>query len=175
MFDTLVVPVILYGSEIWGLETSLNDSEPFEYMHMKFIKEILGVHYKATNAACRAELGRLPLKSKVQTEALNFWEHIITSQNSLVNKIYSLTEQSNLWVKKVKKITSILGYSFISSDPVNIIPLYRLSEAVPMRPFFRAKNGGRCRMHHTRGRNLLGKCIFCLFDLTDRMRIPLPI
>ena len=25
---------------------------------MKFIKEILGVHYKATNAACRAELGR---------------------------------------------------------------------------------------------------------------------
>ena len=44
-----------------------------------------------------------------------------------------------------------------------------------MRPFFGAKNGGRCRMHHTRGRNLLGKCIFCLFDLTDRMRIPLPI
>ena len=85
LFDTLVVPVILYGSEIWGLETSLNDSEPFEYMHMKFIKEILGVHYKATNAACRAELGRLPLKSKVQTAAINFWEHIITSQNSLVS------------------------------------------------------------------------------------------
>ena len=32
LFDTLVVPVILYGSEIWGLETSLNDSEPFESM-----------------------------------------------------------------------------------------------------------------------------------------------
>ena len=94
---------------------------------MKFIKEILGVHYKATNAACRAELGRLPLKSKVQTAAINFWEHIITSQNSLVNKTYSLTEQSNLWVKKVKKITSVLGYSFINSDPVNMIPLYQKS------------------------------------------------
>ena len=57
----------------------------------------------------------------------------------------------------------------------NRLRTIRLSEAVPMRPFFRAKNGGRCRMHHTRGRNLLGKCIFCLFDLTDRMRIPLPI
>ena len=43
----------------------------------------------------------------------------------------------------------------------------RLSEAVPMRPFFRAKNGGRWRMNHTSGRNLRGKCIFCLFDLTD--------
>ena len=92
---------------------------------MKFIKEILGVHYNATNAACRAELGRLPLKSKVQTAAIHFGEHIITSQSSLVNKIYSLTEQSNLWVKKVKKITSVLGYSFINSDPVNMIPLYQ--------------------------------------------------
>ena len=43
----------------------------------------------------------------------------------------------------------------------------RLSEAVPMRPFFRVKNGGRWRMNHTRGRNLRGKCIVYLFDLTD--------
>ena len=48
-----------------------------------------------------------------------------------------------------------------------IILVIRLSEAVPKRPFFRAKNGGHCRMHHTRGRNLRGKYIFCLFDLTD--------
>ena len=43
----------------------------------------------------------------------------------------------------------------------------RLSEAVPMRPFFRAKNSGRWRMNHTSGRNLRGKCMFCLFDLTN--------
>ena len=69
---------------------------------------------KSLIAACSQdshnELGRLPLKSKVQMAAINFWEHIITSQNSLVNKIYSLTEQSNLWVQKVKKITSVLFY-----------------------------------------------------------------
>ena len=82
IYCSSICTVILYGSEIWGLETTLNDSEPFEYMHMKFFKEVLGVHYKATNAACRAELGRLPLKSKVQTAAIKFWEHIITSQNS---------------------------------------------------------------------------------------------
>ena len=32
----------------------------------------------------------------------------------------------------------------------------RLSEAVPMRPFFRAKMADVYRMHHTRGRNLRG-------------------
>ena len=53
--------------------------------------------------------------------------------------------------------------------------IIRLSEAVPMRPFFRVKNGGRWRMNHTRGRNLRGKCIVCLFNLSDCMRIPLPI
>ena len=84
----------------------------------------MGVHYKAINAACRAELGRVPSKLKVQTVAINFWEHIITSQNSLVNKMYSLTEQSNSCIKRVKNITSVLGYSFINSDLVNIIPLH---------------------------------------------------
>ena len=57
---------------------------------MKFIKEILDVHYKATNAACRAELERLPLKSNVQTAAIKFLEHIITFKNYLFNDIYSL-------------------------------------------------------------------------------------
>ena len=99
-----------------GLETTFKDSDPFEYIHMK-IKGILGVHYKATNAACRAELARLPLKSKVQAAAIIFWEHVITSHNTLVNKIYCLTERTNSWVKKVKDVVSTSCYSIINSDP----------------------------------------------------------
>ena len=91
---------------------------------MKFIKEILGVHYKATNAACRAELARLPLKSKVQAAAIDFGEHVITSHNILVHKIYCLTERTNSWVKNVKDVVSTLGYSFINSDPVTMIPIH---------------------------------------------------
>ena len=30
---------------------------------------------------------------------------------------FSLAEQINSWVKKVKNITGVLGYSFINSDP----------------------------------------------------------
>ena len=111
---------------MWGLETPLNDSEPFKYtyIHMEFIKGILVAHYKSTNTVYRDELGRLPLKSKVQTVFIDFWEHIITSQNSLIHYIYSLTEQTKSWVKKVKSITSALGYSFINSDPVNTTALH---------------------------------------------------
>ena len=41
-------------------------------IHLNFIKEILGVHCKATNAAYSAELAKLPLKSKVLIAAVNF-------------------------------------------------------------------------------------------------------
>ena len=68
LFDDFVVPVMLYCSEIWGILCPVNDSTPYEYLHLKFVKEILGVHYKASNDTCRAEVNRLPLRSKI----LNF-------------------------------------------------------------------------------------------------------
>ena len=64
------MPVILYCSELWGLENKFQDAHPFEYLHMKIMKKILGVFCKITNAACRVELARLPLKSKVLVAAI---------------------------------------------------------------------------------------------------------
>ena len=66
-------------------------------------------------------MARLPLKSKVEAAAINFWEHVITSHNTLIHKIYCLTERTNSWVKKVKDVVSTLGYSFINSDPITMI------------------------------------------------------
>ena len=39
-------------------------------LHIKFIKEILGIHCKASNDGCRAELNRTPLKSKIYFQYL---------------------------------------------------------------------------------------------------------
>jgi hypothetical protein len=38
-----------------GVYLDPRDSSSVEKFHMKFIKEILGVHCKASNVACRAE------------------------------------------------------------------------------------------------------------------------
>ena len=68
LFDSLVMPVVRYCSEIWsiyaisGLNESnfmkLCDSLPVEKIHVQFCKYLLGVGKKSTNAAVKAELGR---------------------------------------------------------------------------------------------------------------------
>jgi hypothetical protein len=81
-------PIILYGCEIWGVDHCFKDSELFEHLHIKFIKEILGVHCKATNAACLTELNRYPVRGRIQLATINFIEHILNANNSLFDLLH---------------------------------------------------------------------------------------
>ena len=40
LFDNLATLVILYCSELWGITCAEKDTTPYEYLHLKFIKEI---------------------------------------------------------------------------------------------------------------------------------------
>jgi hypothetical protein len=75
LFDSLVVPIILYGSEVWGVDNKFRDSDPFEHLQLKFIKEILGVLCKTTNVACLAETNRTPLHLKIKLSAIKLLDH----------------------------------------------------------------------------------------------------
>ena len=48
LFENLVLPVMLYCSEIWGILCPVNDSTPYEHLQLKFVTEILRVQYKAS-------------------------------------------------------------------------------------------------------------------------------
>ena len=104
LFDTLISPILTYCSEIWSVFSNLQDSEPFEKLHFEFMKEILGVHCKASNDACRAELGRLLMESKILFSCVKFLEHILHLDGSLVKDIFHATNQSAPWFVKVKDI-----------------------------------------------------------------------
>ena len=52
LFDTLVVPIILYGSEVWG---AYNIKE-VDKLHIKFCKLILGVRPQTSNVAVFGDL-----------------------------------------------------------------------------------------------------------------------
>ena len=83
LFDKMVVPIILYNSEIWGAYLFRNkqilcENNEFQFdlkniledLHIKFMKVVLGVHSKACNLAVRYELGRLPLHIKIFSSVL---------------------------------------------------------------------------------------------------------
>ena len=113
----MVVPICLYGSEIWGFTTNYSYNDPFEKLHIKFIKEILGVNCKASNSACLAELNRLPLNTKITIQAIKYWLHILESDGTLAHNIYKETQKTNSWVNQLKKTLDDFGFSYIHKNP----------------------------------------------------------
>ena len=125
LFDSIITPVLLYCCEIWGICNNIDENSIIEKFHMKFIKEILGVHCKTTNAPCRADLGRQPLWTRIQFSSIKFWNHLITSKNTLAFKIYKTTVNTNSWTKNIFSIFNKLGFSFITKKENSIKSLLR--------------------------------------------------
>ena len=65
LYQSMIIPIITYGSEIWITEYKLDIKSsycfPFEKAQNHIFKDILGVHRKASNLAVNAELGAYPL------------------------------------------------------------------------------------------------------------------
>lgn len=65
IFDSMISPNLTYNSEVWGAFVKSDfkswDSSAIEKTHVQFCKRYLQVHNKASNIACRAELGKFPM------------------------------------------------------------------------------------------------------------------
>ena len=83
IFDKTVIPILTYGSEIWGTfktntkRYKTNNSPEYLYedaivekLHTKFCKILLNVNQKSSNMAVRAELGRYPIMITVLANIL---------------------------------------------------------------------------------------------------------
>ena len=87
MFDTMISPVLTYNSEVWGLFITESDfqywdTSPIEKGHLKFCKRYLQVNNKASNIACRAELGRYPLIFDINKRILKYISYLQNKEQS---------------------------------------------------------------------------------------------
>jgi hypothetical protein len=94
---------------------SFRDSEPFQSLHLKFIKETIGVNHKAFNYACRSELNILPMNTKIY-----FGSIFVNSNNTIVHKIYLATENNNPCVKNLKSMIAKMGFEYLILNPTNL-------------------------------------------------------
>ena len=98
IFDTMISPILTYNCEVWGayLKSDLShwDKSPIEKAHLRFCKSYLGVNKKATNDACRAELGRFPLKLNIDQKILNYILHLKAQpEDTIVHQAFRISKQ----------------------------------------------------------------------------------
>ena len=66
--NTLVLPILSYGCEVWGVDTKCGAAA--EALHQDFLRRLLGVRKSTANHMVSAELGRFPLQ-------VHFWQQIL--------------------------------------------------------------------------------------------------
>ena len=88
LFDTLVAPIIEYGSEIWSMCSSYDS---LETLYLRFLKCSLGVRPQTPTAAILGDLGRYPLHVRLQVKAVKFWCKLVSKPSgSLPNIAYKM-------------------------------------------------------------------------------------
>ena len=73
MFDTHILPILEYNSEIWF---SHKEIACLEKIQMKFLKNLLGVKIQTSTLAILADTGRFPLILRQQVSALKYYERL---------------------------------------------------------------------------------------------------
>ena len=83
MFDCKILPILLYGSELW-----FNHPSPdIEIVHNKFCKYVLNLPLQALNCFVRSELGRHSLSPYKCSRAIKYWLKIINLLNDRLPKL----------------------------------------------------------------------------------------
>ena len=116
LFDSLVLPILEYGSDIWFCNEEIPE---IERVHTKFIKIILGVHKNASNLAIYGETGRYPLIVRQKVKALKYWAKVVSQpESSIIKKVYNtLLNLSNgglkNWVSNIELMLVKAGFQDI--------------------------------------------------------------
>ena len=83
LFDSKVLPILCYGSEIWGSQI-LSD---IEIVQNQFCKYVLGLGSRSVNVAALAECGRKPLYVHYMTKCIKYWLKLLSMEPGRYPKV----------------------------------------------------------------------------------------
>ena len=114
VFDSTVMPVLLYGSEIFGFE----NTEILDRVYHDFMRIITQARKSTPLYMLFGELGRYPLLINIKYKIISFWLKIVTGKQQKISFIlyrYMLTCNPNTfpWLKYVERILNECGKSDI--------------------------------------------------------------
>ena len=105
LFDKLVTPILLYGSEIWAYE----NNDVSEKLHFRYCEYMLNVNKSTTYSIVYGELGRYPLNIEYTSRCILFWARIISGPVSKLSvKMYNL-----LFIPENRRHYPMLGQCWV--------------------------------------------------------------
>ena len=70
IFDAQVQPIVLYGADIWSLDSS---SSVIDNVHLFGLKRYLGVDRRTPNDLVYGEVGRFPIQINTSVPFIRYW------------------------------------------------------------------------------------------------------
>jgi len=120
----------LYCSDFWSI-LKINKKDPCELLpkqnlidlvHMKFLKQLLGVQTQTHNVGILLETGRVPLMAYALKQCIKNWNRIAIENdcNPLTHLSYkNIFENDFEWFKNIESLLNNLGLSYILNGNVS--------------------------------------------------------
>ena len=114
LFDKVVVPVLLYGSEVWGYE----NIDVIERIHLKFLKHVVNLKTSTPSHMVYGETGRFPLQYiSVYCRMISYWAKLLSGlENKTVHVLYQYLFNlhcdrllTNPWLNCIQKMFNTSG------------------------------------------------------------------
>jgi hypothetical protein len=87
IFQSQVVPILLYGSEVWGPYMNFDyatwDKSKIERVQTQFLKQILGCNFQTSNDMARADTGSRPLINAIIKRFISYTKNIHSRKSAL--------------------------------------------------------------------------------------------
>ena len=126
-FDSIVRPILCYGSEIWGHEYCTH----IEKVHIRFCKRYIGLHQNTADFFALSECGRHPLAVTYMTQCIKYWVRLIQMPNHRYPKqCYNMFRSSAAvgkvnWASNVRSLLYKYGFGYVwEADTVGNATLF---------------------------------------------------
>ena len=86
LFDHTMVPILLYGCEIWGFQ----NTNLIELVHNQFMRNIMKSRKSKPLYMLYAELGRVSVDQHIKTWKVGYWISLVNGNESQFAKTESI-------------------------------------------------------------------------------------
>jgi hypothetical protein len=142
LFDSLVLPILNYGCEVWGpgaFSKGANmfdspHSKDLECLHKGFLRQCLGIRKSVADWVLMSELQRKPLVTAIFQQTVRFWNKVMDRPSTNLTKM-AMAESCTLaqagvvcWASQFQSRILPLGYSIYNSD--TLLPTADITDKV---------------------------------------------